>query len=615
MPQETPTPKTEGTVTYRPSWKRILLVVGIFIITVLPVTSLIDLFYQINEQQGQAVTREVLASPVQILQLFINNSQLILNSILTPTLIGLLKWGLILLGIWLSLFKLPLAEKFYSKFNPLAGKIISDKKIFLTTIFLLIVIITSLLSYSIRQHLPDNTDSSAQFFHAKIFAMGELYAAPPAPDIQRFFGQPFLMMRGNKWYSQYAPGHIFFLTLGLLIGAPWLINPLLSACTALFLYKTAERLYDIKTASLAAVLFLSSPLINFYAGGFMNCVTSLFFTTLFLLYLVKSEQETGLINPLLCGIFIGGTANVRPLTAFSIALPFALRWLYLTWKDPKRHLNKLLMIILGISISLSVLCLFNYFTNGHPLLFGNLVYNSIGDAGTKTIGFGKSLFGITHTPFRALTHTLQSLNKLNGQLFGWFIPSFIFGLFFWLTPADKKTWDWLHITPILCLLFFYFFYSFSYVRFFYSLLPFFILLTARGILTSSEGIHYYFNKIPLMKVKGSLYLLLGGCLIYSLGTNMLPDMFDLEVGRQKNQVYNIVKSKGVKNALVFMEGGYCNWGIFIRGFVHNSPTLDTEVVYALDRDEDNNTLMRRYPDRTYYRYTQKEGRGKLEKLN
>jgi len=550
-------------------------------------------------------------SPGQVLGFLLANWRQAMQVVL-PTLGGtLLKWGLIGLGLWLLLGKPSLGERICTRLTPLLEQLLKNKTRFLTVAFLLLLILAALLSYTVRQHLPDNTDSAAQFFHAKIFRMGKLYVS--APRLEEFFSQPFMIINQGKWYSQYTPAHIFFLMLGLGAGMPWLVNPLLSAASLLLLYQIARRLYDDKTACLAVALFIFSPLINFYAAGFMNCVTSLFFTLLFLLYLIKSEQENGLANPLLCGLFLGGIANVRPLTALTISLPFALYWLYLTWRTPRLYLKKLLMIALGLCLGLSVLFTFNYLTNGKPFLFGAQVFNQLYFPGIETIGFGKGQFGALHTPFRALVHALDKLNKLNGQLFGWFIPSLTFAFLFWLLPAKKKTWDYLQLAPIFCLVFAYFFYAFLHVRYFYSLLPFFILLSARGLLSLGEGLTAYFNRLSLPKLKGSLYILLAACILYSFSTNIMPDLLSSS-GQEKNQVYNLVKARGLKQALVFMPGGYGGWGVYMRGFVHNSPGLDSEVIYAKDLGGRNRLLMYQYPARSYYRYYQIEGKGRLEKL-
>lgn len=604
-------PQDSSTIVY-PSRKRIILVLAIFALTLIPVSTIIDWYNQIHTQQGQAITGAVTASPQQIWNFIITNGKPFLAFFGPLILTVLLKYGLIGFVLWLLLYKLSFAESIYKKIQPVFEKTAINKTRFLIVSFLAFLVLNSLLSYTVRQHLPDNIDSVAQFFQAKLFLQGKLYTTPP--PLQEFFTHPFLMPFNNKWYSLYTPAHPFFLALGLLFGMPWLVNPLLTSLSLIFIYQIAQRLYDNKTACLATTLLIVSPFATFYASGFMNACTSLFFTTLFLLYLIKSEQETKFINPFLCGLFLGGMANTRPFTGIAIAFPLAVRWFYLTWREPKNYWKKLSLIIAGSLIGITIIFTYNYLTNGDPFLFGQQAFDKFCARGVKSLGFGKSHWGTVHTVFRSIVHILNRVNQLNGQLFGWFIPSLSFIFAFWLISSKKTTWDYLHLIIISSLIFAHFFHFSFKMRYMYALLPFFTILTARGITVLSEKLPCFFKGISATKLKGSLYVLIIICFLYNVSANILPDLFS-SAGKEKNQIYNMVKAQGLKNALVFVEGGFAGWGIYTRGFVHNSPTLDDEVVYALDLSEKNQQLMRHYPNRAYYSYQQKNGKGKLIKIS
>ncbi len=67
----------------------------------------------------------------------------------------------------------------------------------------------------------------------------------------------------ERWYSQYPPGHPFFLMLGLLIGAPWIINPIFAALSAILLYKCALLYYGVREARLSTLLYCVSPFVLF----------------------------------------------------------------------------------------------------------------------------------------------------------------------------------------------------------------------------------------------------------------------------------------------------------------------------------------------------------------
>jgi hypothetical protein len=65
------------------------------------------------------------------------------------------------------------------------------------------------------------------------------------------------------------------------------------------------------------------------------------------------------------------------------------------------------------------------------------------------------------------------------------------------------------------------------------------------------------------------------------------------------KIYTIPKKMGINNALVFVKGVrvfYPSW------YCRNSPDYNDDILYVLDRGEENRKLMDYYPDRSYYSY-------------
>jgi asparagine N-glycosylation enzyme membrane subunit Stt3 len=86
----------------------------------------------------------------------------------------------------------------------------------------------------------DNID---QVFHAKIFLNGHLTV--PSHQYKEFFDFTHNINNG-KWYSEYPPGHTFTLMLGLLLGAPWIVNPLLGSLSIVLFYLIGREVFDEK---------------------------------------------------------------------------------------------------------------------------------------------------------------------------------------------------------------------------------------------------------------------------------------------------------------------------------------------------------------------------------
>jgi hypothetical protein len=65
---------------------------------------------------------------------------------------------------------------------------------------------------------------------------------------------------------------------------------------------------------------------------------------------------------------------------------------------------------------------------------------------------------------------------------------------------------------------------------------------------------------------------------------------------------NAVKEAGIHHALVFVDCGEdWEWWNYGAVFPQNSPTLDSDIVYARDLGwRENRKLMALYPDRKYY---------------
>ena len=110
--------------------------------------------------------------------------------------------------------------------------------VFVTLLALMVLIAASLISWRVLGQVPRIHDDVAQLFQARLFAAGRLFAA--SPGVPQFFDM-MMMINDGKWYSQYPPGHPLLLALGVLVRAPWLINPLLGALTVVVAYLLGRR--------------------------------------------------------------------------------------------------------------------------------------------------------------------------------------------------------------------------------------------------------------------------------------------------------------------------------------------------------------------------------------
>ena len=117
---------------------------------------------------------------------------------------------------------------------------------------------------------PHILDAIAYLFQAKTFAGGVLTATPPL--VNEAFLIPFSVLYQERWFVQYPPGTAALLALGVLAGAPWLVQPPLAASAVVLIVLTARRQYGSGTALLVLLLLVTSPFLLLTAGSFLSHV-------------------------------------------------------------------------------------------------------------------------------------------------------------------------------------------------------------------------------------------------------------------------------------------------------------------------------------------------------
>ncbi len=515
---------------------------------------------------------------------------------------------LILAGTGLALFLAGAYDKLRFLDRPLERTyqwlIGLDRRTYLLLLFGFAFIVANLISVFSFGHMPRVPDSIAQFFQARIFATGRLFLdSPRFPD----FFDLFHIINHGQWYSQYPFLHSLLLAPGVLIGMPWIINPLLGALTVPAIYLLGREVYDERTGRLAGVLACFTPFIFNMSAEFMNHSSALLFTTLSLLFYFRVLRQGRWRQALFAGAFLGLVVNVRPYTAFGVALPFAAYGLYRAVKNPKRLVPRFGLMALGLAAVSSLTFAYNWLTNGDPLLFGYVVKWGAGHG----IGFGKSGWGMIHTPFRGLVNTGNRLTLVNKFLYEWPIPSLVpILLLFGAGTKDKR--DWLLLLGFVSLTavhFFYWYHDASFgSRFLYESAACLVILTVLGGMRLKE----FLNRNCRLDVSdraashfvGRTLVVL---LLVMLAVGLPPRLAEFRsYGLVDTRVVQNVRRAGLRNALVFCRR-------LGNGFSANALTLDGDVVYASDYGILNSALTIAYPSRQYY-YANKDTLRPLQAL-
>jgi hypothetical protein len=141
----------------------------------------------------------------------------------------------------------------------------------------------------------------------------------------------------------------------------------------------------------------------------------------------------------------------------------------------------------------------------------------------------------------------------------------------------------------------------GFPRYYYLALPVLLLLTSRGIEAASQTLGRLSPPAQHALAKIPIYLAAAALVFYS-GLAFLPPRLSAFRGKYGVTAapLRVAQDAGVANALVFVTP-YQHWYDFAVFFAANSPTLDSDVVYAVYRsDSQAQAVKALYPERHCY---------------
>ncbi len=324
-------------------------------------------------------------------------------------------------------------------------------------------------------------DEMAQRWHAKILLSGHF--SLPTEAHREFFSSVEVLDSGGHWFSQFPVGGPAVIAFGLLVGVPWLVNPLLAGVTARNLYRFMSRSFDETTARATTMLFAVSPLVLIMSASEMNHVATLAFVTLALaelpLWAASSDVRVLRRSAIVIGVAVGCAATVRPMDAAIVAVVLGVFQLAYAWRDSDRRWSLAAQCVAG-AVPVAVLLWANTATTGHPLLFG---YDALNGPGHRP-GFHVDPLGAAFGPVDGLRITSGYLMRLNRYLFEWPLPGVLVIATGLVAMRRASRWDLLMLGLLTGIVVGYYFYwydgFFAGPRFLYTAVPAFVLFTVRA---------------------------------------------------------------------------------------------------------------------------------------
>ncbi|MEZ4642576.1 MAG: hypothetical protein R3E31_07530 [Chloroflexota bacterium] len=169
---------------------------------------------------------------------------------------------------------------------------------------------------------PHVQDSITYLFQAQTLARGRLWA--PAPPIPRRFPMSFCWWKTARWFGKYPPGYPLVLAVGVLVGQPWLVNPLLAALTIPLFVWVGEAVVWAQHGAAGCRLALASPFSCLCPAVLWRLAQGCFWITLFMFSwarLVALHDDRRCQRVALAGVGgagVGMTFLTRQVTAVAL---------------------------------------------------------------------------------------------------------------------------------------------------------------------------------------------------------------------------------------------------------------------------------------------------------
>ncbi len=232
-------------------------------------------------------------------------------------------------------------------------RLFAERPLAVAAVALALLALGTLVVY--RNH-PLAMDEYMPYFQAQVFAEGELYGRYP-PDLMHLLVPPPFLNRTfvaaslstGKIISTYAPGFSLLLTPFMVLGVPWLLNPLLAAGSLLLIAHLARRwLSDPLAPGWAVLLTLASPAFTINALSYYSLTAHLFLNLLFVCLLLRRTVPRAALAGVVGSLALG-LHNPVPHALF--ALPWLL---WLAGRREWRHLAALAAGYLPLTLLLNV---------------------------------------------------------------------------------------------------------------------------------------------------------------------------------------------------------------------------------------------------------------------
>ncbi|WP_347313532.1 glycosyltransferase family 39 protein [Defluviimonas sp. SAOS-178_SWC] len=307
------------------------------------------------------------------------------------------------------------------------------------------------------EHLPHVEDEVAYLFQARTFASGAL--SVPAPPDAALPGLEYYLLdvKDGRWFSTSVPGWPLALAPFVMMGLPWLINPILAGISVLLAYDIALRKVGRDQADLVALMMASSPWLIAAAASLMPHTLTLTLMLFAWWMVLRARAASGreVRRLVLAGLAMGWIFATRPLDGLVIG---GLTGLWVL-AGPGGSARRAALYVAGCAATGSLLLLHNYQMTGSPLRLALSDYLDLHwGMGANAYGFGPEIgppggwrmldLWVGHGPVEAVLNTINLIASLQFDLLGWSVGSLALVFAFFLWQGRKLAFDWVMVLVI-----------------------------------------------------------------------------------------------------------------------------------------------------------------------
>lgn len=444
----------------------------------------------------------------------------------------------------------------------------------------------------VLQDFPNSSDENSYVTQARIFATGRLWVdSPPSPD--HFRARSFILDEARgRFFAKAFPGWAAILSLGVKAGAPWAVNPLLSALALVLSGWAGGRLLQRNGEWAVVAMILATPFFLLNAGSYYNHPATVCLISLYLVAAIRLSEGAGARWAVVAGLAAALALWVRPVPAVVLALPLGI-WLASRWARAGRW-DMLAAAAAPVVMAVAGLAAWNRHMFGSMWRSGYSAY----DPQDIQPGLGADHLAITAWWLLKLCF--------------WLVPGTLAGL--WFLLSGRRLRGWFEREPIFVLMLG----SLAALavsllvyqnkggneygpRYYFDGITYLAILLVAGWVRAPEALAAV---MPAARARrgAALALAFGACLTVAGSIPFLLFHYKDKVSHNRD-LFSTVERSGQSSALVFLATGS---GRMPPGdLVRNPLDFKTGVVFARDLGLDaDRRLAALYPDRPalVYRY-------------